>query len=175
MVQDLRATEYFQTSQKIKRETETHNQIIEKLKRHSQGVEYLEEIGRGQVNLIYHLGQLPSGLWLAVRKMMPSSSCGSIQAMIRASEAYAQRAAILQEEGKRVPLWCICFADEANRSFGLITEDMTEGKKYTIKTEPGAEIGIRSDGLEVYLDLDQGIPRERESIWTHKDNRINLG
>jgi len=156
--------DYFTFSQTVK---ESINQNLASLLReHLTGSKKLELIADGDSHDIYQVGQLDSGLYVALRenralKELMSVEESFIPVAMYVYEDYCLKAESKHKAGKIVPRFSI------GGMFGkipfLLTEDMSCGKKHTLYSEYGGyffnivkEYRVR-DGVKEEVCCDFGL------------------
>lgn len=152
---------YFDYSQKVKEEVQQTSGMVEALQEFLSGSPNLDMIGEGTRHHVFRVGQLPSGMWVALRNydlisdMLPEMGMSLY-------ESYCLDAEELSDEGKRVPAFCVGGIlhngdDELDALPILLVEDLTEGRKYKVCSEDvGKAAGYRvrdKKREEVWFDL----------------------
>lgn len=162
--------DYFRYSQKVKKEIEADSSLLEKITSVINSREG-DSIGEGTNNEVYRIGQTKNGLFLALRVPVSDTT-------IHCYESFCQMAAMRSSEyniGRKHPVigkvirpvrFCVgVLSDEANsdrvwseENPAILTEDVTENGKYTLKSGPGKEQVVRIEKKrvvdEVLVDLD---------------------
>lgn len=156
--------DYFEKSQVIKVELENCPSLIHKIKT-GEGLEWMASGGR---NHLLRIGQLPSGLWIALRESEgfereKDPQLGLIGMFLY--ESYCIEAEQHYAAGKRVPFVMGGYVAESETPF-LVVEDLTENDRWIVRgTAPGYCRGIReSEGKREYVWFDLG-----------KDDTIQMG
>lgn len=120
---------------------------------------------KGNMNETTLFGELESGLWLAVRELYIGNYVVSrsrwddrAEQILGIYDGFAQNAAKRIGEGQRAPMFSIALR-KGNHT-ALLVEDLTEGKKRSIRGNPETYIdhtaphGYFDDGTPVWFDLD---------------------
>ncbi len=157
---------YFEESQKLRREIENDRDICVKIKAFEKRGLELEFMASGGRNSHYRLGQLPSGLWIALRESVgyergEFEELGLIGCALY--ETYCQEAERFHERGKRVPLSVGGYIKEIETPF-LVVEDLGEGKN-------GVVFGTGCSNSRGYIERDG----KREEVWFDLGKDDTLG
>jgi len=108
----------------------------------------------GTVNL-YQIGQLPSGLHVALRAFRPEQPEGkkSLERQMKNMEYYCYHAETLFDEKQPVPAFCVgvIYMNKA----GILTEDLTCGGTQEVFHHPDDEFGfVGPEKRKVFIDID---------------------
>lgn len=192
-------TDYFIFSQQIRREIEDNSGLMEIIRNHMSGDESAPYIDEGRNNRVYRIGQLDSGLWIALRE--PKNDAQDFQndaqdfrfryggndlllyALVQ-YESFAQTAEAMTSKGKRVSRFSVGVVMH-NTAAALLVEDLTEGEVRSIRPHWILNWGRFEDTREkVYFDIDvygvkslhryNTIKKERNFKFFAEDARINL-
>lgn len=158
---------YFELSQEIKKDVLRDHELMNALARHyglAEGFP-LQVIGKGSLNTVYSLGKTRNGIYVALReektvtqhKTHPNCFQSPPAGLwLKEQEHYCLTAEKLFSQGKQVPGFCIGVI--CGMMVGVVTEDLTEGRKYLLSdNKPGEQHGTRTrNGIEekLYFDLD---------------------
>ena len=145
--------DYFEFSQKIRSELEGNLGLMERLEKHLSLSDDCEVIGNGSMHIVYRLGQLDSGLGVAIREVNLPHYYRPSKTILSQYESYCITAEYLSDRGIRLPRFCIGAFGKENAV--LLLEDLTEGGTREITSEPGDQYGIYTDTNErVLVDLE---------------------
>lgn len=164
-------SQYFEYSQKIRKEIEGNKIIMNKIEDYIHGKENLEFIGSGTINSHYRVGELESGLWVAIRDLKFENHLKKARNLLSIPESYALTAEKYFLEGKKVSKFSIGAFSSDN--IILLIEDLTNGGKRKIKHDQSEIFGFYQDNNEeVYLDLEQSFPFYEKFLYMNKENSI---
>ena len=168
---------YFEYSQQLRREIESEESIVTRLKYAFRGD--IEPFAFGGTVNIFCIGQTKSGIWTALRAFRPKMPEGMRTTEIQKSnmEIYCQNVEYLHEKGERCPALCIGVVYE--NMVGILTEDLSAGGKYEIEHNPDLNYGFilsSENRQKVFIDLDYGfrIPPNRREKYFAEDAFILL-
>lgn len=145
-------------SQLVRKAIEGSEQIMGNLRIYSESDLYvckLPVIGAGTANVLYRVGRLDSGLWVATRENIIFPD-GELQRNV--GENYARRLEFILAQGDTASRFCVGLRmdigvpENEDDRYVLLLEDLTEGGSKTITPEPDTEFGWR-DGKKVYFDF----------------------
>jgi len=132
-----------------------------------------DRIGSGTMNSVFRMGQLESGIWVALREMRNSMWYGHAEPYIHAYESYCGLAEHYAREECRVPEFCIGVS--SGEATALLVEDLTAGGEREIHLPSKSIWGTFQDtGERVYIDLDHYNTRPEEIRFMSEEARINL-
>lgn len=148
---------YLEYSQQVKREVEANPIFIRRVQGFFSGRE-LELIGSGDSHSVYRLGELSSGIWVAVRVNTQNIPPEWKQTYL---EYWCREAGRLYEEGKKVPEFGIAVSYHGatgncseRGNCALLVQDLTEGGKKGIVPVRWEKHGIDAEtGEQVFYDL----------------------
>ncbi len=155
--------DYFQFSQAVKKEIENNQCMVSNLIGHFGNIKPLTGIGREIYHAIYRVGQLESGLWVALRKnievenLFEEHTCFNFLG-IYIYEDYCLNAESRAQMNEVVPRFCIG-GSYKGKPF-LLTEDMEEGGKCPLRYESkGVDlINVREkEGVKERISFDFGM------------------
>jgi len=120
---------YFDYSQKIKRQLVESKGLMEKLKNHmtiknNNPLEKLQSIGEGNMNEVFQLGKLDSGIYIAVRQLNYPIYLRSTDTLLSNFESYCKQAEVLSPQ-EDIPRFCIGTFMIQNSA--LLVEDLSNG------------------------------------------------
>lgn len=169
--------DYFESSQQVRREIE-RSPLLEIIRNHIVGDKKAPILDSGTSNSIYRIGQLESGLWVALRERTDGHrDMGNSRKMLLSLrlESYARRAEALYEQGKKVTRFCVGVS--SGDAAALLLEDLTEGGKRKLrKAFIDQEYTFYDDdpATKVYVDLDNDVEEYDQDRYMSTDAMINF-
>ena len=138
----------------------------------------------GGTTEFYCISQLPSGIFIGVRRLRPDipDGQGSLEKRMNYMEIYCQNAEELNERDETVPLFCVglVYADNV----AIVTEDLSKNGQCEIilaEQEARARIIEGDSEKEVFIDLKMGSARHYcemkvspEKRYFHPNNLLTL-
>ena len=167
-------TDYLAYSQQVREQILARQDLLDKVRRRwliNRNLPEPDFIAGGTSNMMFRLGQLESGLWVAFREPLHLEEDAFYK-----FENYCQTAEEYQNEGKKVPKFAIGIQDSSPH-LGLLVEDLTEGGKRKLLSGGSAEEwGHFEDNPheKVYFDLDFSICKPAAIRFLEYDRMINL-
>jgi len=172
--------DYFAYSQSVRRELEGRADLTAIAKRRLEidiGRDKEPEIiGSGDSNIVYRIGRLDSGLWVALRaRLFPHEMAQDL--VQDRYEFFCQRAEAYHNQGRRPPSFCVGVVGRHESEIGILLEDFTEGGKRMLICDPcsveGHLDGNDGECIEVDLDNLYGLPIPAPKYFA-PGNRINF-
>ena len=166
-------TQYFDFSQQLKKEIEEHEAFMQIIDRHMSG-DHAEWLNGGNMNTIFRVGQIESGLWLAIRQQRGAEDYGISRDCMNLYETYARKAEEYSKRGRLVVKFCVGVVKEL--STALLVEDLTNGGTRILEPPMwGEEYGFYHGSKErVYVDLDNEKQTFAEFKYMHQNNMIKI-
>lgn len=144
---------YLEKSQQIKQEISGDSRLLD-IARNSFN-EQIEPFSFGGTVNLYAIGQIPSGLYVALRSLRTdmAEGKGTLEQQMRLMEYYCQNAENLDASRQLVPRFCIGVV-YGNRA-GIFTEDLSNAGTQTVEHHPDNDSAlVGSDKRKVYVDID---------------------
>ena len=180
-------TEYFEKSQEVRKEIESSPELMRTLENHLSGKEKAQHISRGKHHTIYRLGQLTSGLWVAMRHNLYAGRDGiTAREILSEYETYATDAEKYSSESKRVTQFCVGVAKsdgriESQRGFvglsgdvALLVEDFTRGGTRELEVTLSDEVWANNPRELIYVDIRSAFRELRDFQYMAEPNMILL-
>ncbi len=178
---------FFEYSQKIKREIEASPEIMKNLERYSleknvflgnSKIGGLDFLGCGLKNTHHRLGRLESGLWVATREIGGIEGKHGLLQKPQV-EKYLMEINSAANSGVETPKFCIGVQvlrsqdEDENRYFVLI-QDLTCGDNYNFESGSSGEISGKIDNKQIFYDFDEIVlPGEIETYrYLSRENSI---
>ncbi|MBI2138461.1 hypothetical protein HYU13_02645 [Candidatus Woesearchaeota archaeon] len=178
---------YFEKSQEVRIEIESSPELMRILENHYSGKETAQNISDGQHHIIYRIGQLSGGLWVAMRHNLYAGKDGiTSKGVLSQYETYATDAEDYSSKGKRVTQFCVGVAKtedriETPRGFvglrgdvALLVEDFTMGGTRELEVSPSDEVWANNPRELIYVDIGSAFRELSDFQYMAEKNMILL-
>ena len=145
--------DYIEKSQQVKQEILSNPKFLNITR--SALNEEIEPFAFGGTVHLYQIGQLPSGLHLALRAFRTDVAEGQrdLESQMREMEHYCQNADYLHSHGDEVPKFCIGVINSSKA--GILTEDLSNGRTQEFQHHPDNDYAfVGTNKRKVFVDID---------------------
>jgi len=144
---------YIERSQQVKQEILSNPKFLNVAR--SAFNEEIEPFAFGGTVHLYQIGQLPSGLHLALRAFRTDVAEGQrdLEGQMKGMEYYCQNADYLHSQENEVPKFCIGIINSSKA--GILTEDLSNGGAQEFQHHPDNDYAlVGADKRKVFVDID---------------------